>query len=152
MVTWLFVYWIIIFLIVINYYNSLAHHYVMPSYYGDQGCSVMQAQSWIPIKTAIPLKCACSTNTTVTWSWCTLWTSKMGNRPARIRNPDPYFLPHLPLDKKIPAYALKRRGAISGVPELQNSQQPIQRPRYKRRGGVCYHKTDTIAVYIRYLG
>lgn len=75
----------------------------------------------------------------------------MGNRPARIRNPDPDFLPRLPLDKKIPPYALKRRGAISGVPDLQNNQ-PIQRPRYKRRGGVCYDKTDNIAVYIRYLG
>ena len=75
----------------------------------------------------------------------------MGNRPARIRNPDPDFLPRLPLDKKVPSYALKRRGAISGAPDLQNNP-PIQRPRYKRRGGVCYDRTDNIAVYIRYLG
>lgn len=77
----------------------------------------------------------------------------MGNRPARIRNRDPDFLPRLRLDKKIPAYALKRRGAISsgGCPELPNSPTK-ERSQRKRRGGVCYDNNDTIALYIRYLG
>ena len=77
----------------------------------------------------------------------------MGNRPVKIRNPDPDFLPQLPLDRKVPPCALKRRGAISGVAELPPNVEPIpSQPRYKRRGGVCYDQTDNIAVYIRYLG
>jgi len=77
----------------------------------------------------------------------------MGNR-AGINNRDqePDFLPCLPLDKKIPSYALRRRGGVSGAPTIQNGSPPIRRPKYKRRGGVCYERTDVIAVYIRNLG
>jgi len=76
----------------------------------------------------------------------------MGNRAVTHHDAEPDFLPCLPLDKKIPQYALRRRGGVSGVPTVQNGSPPIRRPRYKRRGGVCYEKTDVVAVYIRNLG
>lgn len=60
-------------------------------------------------------------------------------------------LPVLPLDRRVPSYALKRRGAISGISEASN-ELDVLLPTYRRRGAISYQREDNTAMYIRHLG
>ena len=60
-------------------------------------------------------------------------------------------LPVLPLDRRVPSYALKRRGAISGISEASNEVDALP-PTYRRRGAISYQREDNRAMYIRHLG
>ena len=60
-------------------------------------------------------------------------------------------LPVLPLDRRVPSYALKRRGAISGISEASTESDAVL-PSYRRRGAISYQPEDNRAMYIRHLG
>lgn len=61
-------------------------------------------------------------------------------------------LPVLPLDKRVPSHALKRRGAISGASEDLCEVEEYPKHTYRRRGAISYNPKDDKAVYIRHLG
>ena len=60
-------------------------------------------------------------------------------------------LPILPLDRKIPAEILKRRGGISATASKE-TRDGMDPKTVRRRGAVSYDSKDNKAVYIRYLG
>ncbi len=60
-------------------------------------------------------------------------------------------LPVLPLDRRVPSYALKRRGAISGISEASSEVDALP-PTCRRRGAISYQREDNRAMYIRHLG
>lgn len=64
-----------------------------------------------------------------------------------------FDLPILPLDTRVPKYALERRGAISfGSPTSPKLSDGPCKPRLSRRGGVSVDCDDVEAKYLRTLG